>query len=610
MSALPSLTEKFFKWLDGDTDADMRAGNPFGTLAADIALGSRLNDLGDHLDGTTGKHDATEVDYERADGSKKFIQAASDAVEAALTDLDDAMYALPTLGLKAATELTIAAGVITPTQAFHRVDTQADAASDDVDTITASTAGRIVFLYPENDARSVVIKHGTGNIQCVAGQDITLAEDDDVAMAIYVRSVWVCMSFKTLSATGSGLGALIGALASLSTTDKSTIVASINEVVTRLQWNTIADPGNAGAIPVTVSGVCNLTTGGAGETRTIANPTFLGQRIGLNLNVDGGGDCVVTFASGINVDGDTVVTLNDAGEYLEVSAVLIAAALRWREVSDVERVDTEVAAAQADATQALPTTIADPGNGNAIAVTRSGVCNLTTGGAGETRTLAVATFVGQRLGLNLDVDGGGDCVITVASAFNQDGDTVITLGDVGDYVELVGARIAGALRWREASDVERVDTEVAAAALLGTNAQTRVDTYQDQLVVAVITAPDVGGGGTDCALSIAVRRAHDAATPVATLCQLFITASTLQYQPYPPGKATVTFAAATVGTLITSGSGWALIQTDAVGAFACTMANSADETLYVHADTASAPSSLAARCLVVGAVADDVTWSA
>lgn len=47
-----------------------------------------------HLNGGPSKHDATEIDYERVDGSKKNIQAASDDVETALTDLDDAIGAL------------------------------------------------------------------------------------------------------------------------------------------------------------------------------------------------------------------------------------------------------------------------------------------------------------------------------------------------------------------------------------------------------------------------------------------------------------------------------------------------------------------------------------
>ena len=53
--------------------------------------------IGDHADGGANKHDATEIDYERDDPSKKNIQAASDTVELALTDLDDAIGAISTL---------------------------------------------------------------------------------------------------------------------------------------------------------------------------------------------------------------------------------------------------------------------------------------------------------------------------------------------------------------------------------------------------------------------------------------------------------------------------------------------------------------------------------
>lgn len=47
-----------------------------------------------HLDGSGIKHGADEVSYDRADGSKKNIAAGSDAVESALSDLDDAIGAL------------------------------------------------------------------------------------------------------------------------------------------------------------------------------------------------------------------------------------------------------------------------------------------------------------------------------------------------------------------------------------------------------------------------------------------------------------------------------------------------------------------------------------
>ncbi len=92
--------------------------------------------------------------------------------------------------------------------------------------------------------------------------------------------------------------------------------------------NNIADPGNAGAIAVTASGVCNITTTGA-ETRTLAAPTFQGQRLNLSMTVDGG-DAVLTVASAINQTGNNTITFNDAGDHVELVAVLIAAALRWR----------------------------------------------------------------------------------------------------------------------------------------------------------------------------------------------------------------------------------------------------------------------------------------
>ena len=72
----------------------------------------------------------------------------------------------------ATTELTIAAGVITVTQTYHTVDTQADGASDDLDTIAGVSEGQIVILAAEHTDRTVVLKHGTGNL--VLGVDISL----------------------------------------------------------------------------------------------------------------------------------------------------------------------------------------------------------------------------------------------------------------------------------------------------------------------------------------------------------------------------------------------------------------------------------------------------
>lgn len=88
------------------------------------------------------------------------------------------------------TELTISGGAITITQSYHRIDTEGDAASDDLDTINGYGTGDILFLKPENDARTVVVKHSTGNIWLRGGADISLDDYEDHLMLIYSGSKW------------------------------------------------------------------------------------------------------------------------------------------------------------------------------------------------------------------------------------------------------------------------------------------------------------------------------------------------------------------------------------------------------------------------------------
>lgn len=94
-----------------------------------------------------------------------------------------------------------------------------------------------------------------------------------------------------------------------------------------VQPGAITDPGNAGAIAVTKSGYCPLVSAGA-ETRTLAAPSFIGQRILLYLKTDGG-DCVVTVATGINQTGNNTITFNDAGDTVELVAKENGANKRW-----------------------------------------------------------------------------------------------------------------------------------------------------------------------------------------------------------------------------------------------------------------------------------------
>jgi hypothetical protein len=146
------------------------------------------------VDSFTGKVDGVD-DVMAADIND--LQAAVAAIETELgadpagsctdvvTRLDHTQSAAGMLELDAATELTISSGAITVTQNFHTIDTQSDAATDDLDTISGGTDGMIVVFRLANAARAVVFKHATGNIYCYGDANITLSKVSHTAWCVY-----------------------------------------------------------------------------------------------------------------------------------------------------------------------------------------------------------------------------------------------------------------------------------------------------------------------------------------------------------------------------------------------------------------------------------------
>ncbi|MBN2397097.1 MAG: hypothetical protein JXI32_01850 [Deltaproteobacteria bacterium] len=110
-------------------------------------------------------------------------------------------------------------------------------------------------------------------------------------------------------------------------TSQSTVEGALQEILPKAPV-AVADPGDAGAIPVTRSGSVAITTVDA-ETRTLAVPGVAGITLALSLDVDGG-DCVVTVAAAINQAGNNTITLDDAGDTIVLTAVQVAAGLVWR----------------------------------------------------------------------------------------------------------------------------------------------------------------------------------------------------------------------------------------------------------------------------------------
>lgn len=132
---------------------------------------------------------------------------------------------------------------------------------------------------------------------------------------------------------GDALGAHAASAISLLDAAGFTTAVNVEDAIAELFThfaNAIADPGDAGAIPVDESGTVAITTAGA-ETRTLAVPTFAGQRLTISEDVYVG-DAVITVAAAINQAGNTTITLNGAGDTVELVAVQVGGSLVWRVV--------------------------------------------------------------------------------------------------------------------------------------------------------------------------------------------------------------------------------------------------------------------------------------
>ncbi len=108
----------------------------------------------------------------------------------------------------AATELTLASDAVTLTKSYHTIDTQADAASDDLATLSGGVAGQTYWLCASNDARTVVVTNA-GNIVTSGATSISLAEDDDCVQTFYTGSKHVVIASKVAAVTAASDGAWV-----------------------------------------------------------------------------------------------------------------------------------------------------------------------------------------------------------------------------------------------------------------------------------------------------------------------------------------------------------------------------------------------------------------
>jgi hypothetical protein len=185
------------------------------------------------------------------------------------------------LGASAETELTIAAGSITPTLGIHKVDTEADAAADDLTNIltTNHPDTRLLLIHCVDAGRVVTVKHAAGGAGAIS---LNTAAD----FVLDHPQKWLCLRRtaaggweEVFRSWGSDLAAFLAylGLATAVKTDANQIFtkAQRGQIVTLTDTATITADLNA-------SNKFKVTLGG---NRTLANPSNLASATGQTIIV-------------------------------------------------------------------------------------------------------------------------------------------------------------------------------------------------------------------------------------------------------------------------------------------------------------------------------------
>lgn len=96
------------------------------------------------------------------------------------------------LNISSDSQITISSGAVTITQSYHNIDTEADASTDDLDTINGGVEGDRLVVVAHNSGRTVVMKDGTGNLQL--NGDFSLTSTQDTMELIFNGTNWLELS--------------------------------------------------------------------------------------------------------------------------------------------------------------------------------------------------------------------------------------------------------------------------------------------------------------------------------------------------------------------------------------------------------------------------------
>lgn len=187
------------------------------------------------------------------------------------------------------------------------------------------TEGVIFEIYNASDAAEDL------TIKDAAGSTVTTISQNGSATIGSTGSAWV-VTQSTAPAASVGTSQIQNLAVTAAKIADATITGG-KVATTFAPLPVVADPGTTLAIPVTGNADISLTVAAAGETNTLADPTFRGQRLRLYVGTfTASATRAITAASPINVAGNTIMTFNAQGDFAEL--VAIGATPKWKIVAN------------------------------------------------------------------------------------------------------------------------------------------------------------------------------------------------------------------------------------------------------------------------------------
>lgn len=203
-------------------------------------------------------------------------------------------------GASAESELTIAAGVITPTGASHTVDTESNAVSDDLTNLATTNhpAGRFLMVRAQDASRVVTVKHAAGG----AGQVHTLDDADIVLDAVEKRMLlhrvgadwYVVALFRAGLLAAEDIGVLVQGY------DADILKADVHDICTASHPDTLTTLTDAATVTPDLE-VSKFFTWTLGAARNLGLVTAKGDSCAL-IYVDG--EYAVSPHVSYNIDAD------------------------------------------------------------------------------------------------------------------------------------------------------------------------------------------------------------------------------------------------------------------------------------------------------------------